>query len=133
MKSQCTPFQYTPKTQSSFTTRYQVPVDVAGGKLQASVTYSWTDKQYSSSYAIPQTEPGAWLGGFGLLNADLSLAWLFGEDDKTAAELNLFGTNLTNRIYRISDSDEWNFLAFRSSIYGEPRIVGLKLSIGWGE
>jgi len=127
----CIPLQYTPKHQASFTARYLLPMDVAGGKLDGSLTYSWIDRQYASSYEVEAAEPNVWLGSFGLLSANLDWTWLAG--NKSTVDLRFFGTNLTDRKYRISNSDVWNTLYFQSSIYGEPRVFGLQLGYGWGQ
>jgi iron complex outermembrane receptor protein len=127
----CIPLQYTPKHQASFTARYLLPMDVAGGKLDGSLTYSWIDRQYASSYEVEAAEPNVWLGSFGLLSANLDWTWLAG--NKSTVDLRFFGTNLTDRKYRISNSDVWNTLYFQSSIYGEPRVFGVQLGYGFGE
>jgi iron complex outermembrane receptor protein len=127
---QCIPFQYVPKHQASLTAHYVLPIDVVGGSLDGSATYSWTDRQYVSSYEMPQTEPNSWLGAYGLLNA--SLGWMRPIGEKSSVDIRLFGTNLTNRTYRISSSALWNIIYFQSSIYGEPRILGLSVSYSWG-
>jgi len=127
----CVPFQYTARNQASVTARYRVPGELAKGKVDGSVSYSWTDRQYASSYTLPAAEPGAWLGAFGLLNASLDWSWALGT--QSTLGLHFFGTNLTNRLYRISNSNIWNVAYFQSSIYGEPRIFGVQLAYGWGK
>ncbi|MDR3417156.1 MAG: TonB-dependent receptor plug domain-containing protein [Nevskia sp.] len=127
----CIPFASLPKHQASFTGIFTLPQEVAGGRITGSLTYAWTDRQYSSTYEVPQAEPTAWLSPSGLLNASLNWDRLFGE--KHAAELRFYGTNLTNRVYRIANSNVWNTVFYQSSLYGEPRILGLQLSYGWGE
>jgi iron complex outermembrane receptor protein len=127
----CLPLQYTPKHQASITARYLLPMEVAGGNLDGSVSYSWTDKQYASSYEVEAAEPNVWLGSFGLLNANLDWSWAL--SDKSSLDLRFFGTNLADRKYRISNSNVWNTLYFQSSIYGEPRVFGLQLGYGWGQ
>jgi iron complex outermembrane receptor protein len=127
----CIPLQFLPRNQVSTTLQYLVPADVLGGKLNGSVTYSWTDRQYATPFEVPQQEPDPWLSPHGLLNASLSLDWLASHDQ--AVELRLYGTNLTNRTYRIANSNVWNTVYYESSIYGEPRILGLQMSYGWGQ
>ncbi len=124
----CAPFQFTPRNQASLTTSYALPIGDAHGVVNASVTYVWTDAQYSSSYSLPEAEPGAWLQSYGLLNANLSWTSIMG----SSFDLTVFGTNLTNKEYRISNSNVWNLAYYRSSIYGEPIIVGTTLSYHWG-
>jgi iron complex outermembrane receptor protein len=125
---QCMPFDYVPKHQGNVTARYEIPIPESIGKVAGSVTYSFVDRQYSSSITIPQAEPGAWLGAYGLLNSTLEWNGIYG----SAFDLQLFGTNLTDRTYRIYNSGTWNFLYFQSSVYGEPRMYGLQLSYHWG-
>jgi iron complex outermembrane receptor protein len=125
---QCMPFDYVPKHQGNVTTRYELPMPESIGKTTGSITYSFVDRQYSSSITVPQAEPGAWLGAYGLLNATMDWSGIYG----SAFDLQLFGTNLTDRTYRIYNSGTWNFLYFQSSVYGEPRMYGLQLSYHWG-
>jgi len=120
----CAPFQYTPKHQISLTTSYDLPVPKDVGAVNASVTYAWTDDQYSSSYSLPDAEPGAWIDSFGLLNASLSWWSIYGSN----FDVSLYGTNLTDKEYRISNSNVWNLNYFKASIYGEPRIFGARLA-----
>jgi iron complex outermembrane receptor protein len=124
----CVPFQATPRHQASLTSSYEFPVDRSLGMVDGSVTYAWTDRQYSSPYSLPEAEPGAWLGSFGLLNANLSWRSIL----RSSFDVNVFGTNLTDRDYRVSNSNVWNLAYYQSSIYGEPRIFGARLTYHWG-
>lgn len=125
----CIPFQSTPKQQFSLSGRYAVPLDPRYGDVEASLTYTWTDKQYSGQSSPPEAEPGAWLPSVGLFNASLSWRNIM----STTLDLQLYGNNLANKLYRISNSNQWNLTYFQSSIYSEPRIIGLNLSYHWGE
>ncbi len=129
MQLQCVPFNYVPRHQGSLTARYQLPIAESLGTIEGSATYSFIDRQYTSPITVPDAEPGAWLGAYGLLNASLNWSSIY----RSAFDLQMFGANLTDRTYRISNSDVWNFLYFQSSIYGEPRTFGLSLSYRWGE
>jgi len=44
----------------------------------------------------------------------------------TPVDLTVFGTNLTNKTYRTSNSNVWNSILVRSTLYGEPRMYGVK-------
>jgi iron complex outermembrane receptor protein len=129
MHLECVPFQYVPKHQASGTVRYQLPVDDSLGRMEQTVTYSFTDKQYSSATSIPSEEPGAWLGAYGILNASFNWTSIYG----SAFDLQLFGANLTDREYRITNSNVWNVFFFQSSIYGEPRTFGAQVGYHWGD
>jgi len=123
----CIPFQATPRQQFSLTGRYGLPLDASVGEVEASLTYAWTARQYSSPSSPPEDEPGAWLPSYGLFNASMSWRNVFGS--RLSAQL--FGTNLANKLYRISNSNQWNLTYIQSSIYSEPRIIGLNLSYEW--
>ncbi|PTU30462.1 TonB-dependent receptor [Stenotrophobium rhamnosiphilum] len=125
----CIPYQSAPKQQFSLSSRYTLPLDSKYGDVEASMTYTWTDKQYSGQSSPPQAEPGAWLPSVGLFNASLSWRDIM----STSLDLQLYGSNLANKLYRISNSNQWNLTYFQSSIYSEPRIIGLNLSYHWGE
>jgi iron complex outermembrane receptor protein len=122
----CSPFQTTPEHQFSISGRSFLPISEALGFLEASLTYTWTDEQYSAS-PPPDAEPGAWLPSFGLLNASLTWSRIMG----SRLGMQLFGTNLQNRVWRISNSNQWNLTYFKASMWSEPRIVGLNLSYDW--
>lgn len=124
----CIPYQSTPQHQFSLSGRTMLPIDLSKGMLEASLTYTWTDRQYSAASAPPQTEPGAWLPSFGLLNASLNWMQIFG----SGLSVQLFGTNLMNKMWRISNSNQWNLTYFQAEMYSEPRIVGMNLSYSWG-
>ena len=124
----CVPFQSTPKNNFSLSGRYALPIDERWGTLEGSLTYAWNDRQYTSTNTVPQAEPGAWLSSIGLLNG--SIHW--GNIASSNFDVQLYGSNLTNKTYRISNSNQWTFTYMRSSIYSEPRIIGLQLGYNWG-
>lgn len=124
----CVPFLTTPEHQFSLSGRYLLPIDEAKGTLEASLTYAWTDRQYSSPTTVPESEPGAWLPSYGLWNASVRWDAIFGS--RFSAQL--YGSNLADKEYRISNSNQWNQTYIQSSIYSEPRVVGLEVSYEWG-
>jgi iron complex outermembrane receptor protein len=126
---ECIPFQNAPRNQGSLSARYQLPVNEALGKMEGAVTYAYTDKAYSSAITVPEAEPGAWLDSYGLLNATFNWSSVFG----SGFDVQIYGTNLTDRVYRITNSDVWNTLMYQSSTYGEPRIYGIQLGYRWGD
>jgi iron complex outermembrane receptor protein len=124
----CVPFAYAPRHQGSATIRYQLPVPESVGAVDGSVTYSFIDRQYADSVNLPDQSPGAWLGAYGLLNATVGWNRIYGSN----FDLRLFGTNLADRTYRISNSNQWTLFFFQSSVYGEPRMFGLSVDYQWG-
>jgi len=125
----CMPFTMTPKQQYSLTASYELPIDVSVGSVEASLTYSWVDKRYTAPITIPESEPGAWLEDFGIVNASINWREVF----SSKLDLQLFGTNLTDEEYRVSNSNAWNELGFRNTIWSEPRMYGLKATYRWGD
>jgi iron complex outermembrane receptor protein len=128
MNLSCVPFAYTPRHQGSATIRYQLPLPESVGAVDSSVTYSFVDKQYADGVDMPEQSPGAWLGAYGLLNAQVGWSKILGSN----FDFQLFGSNLTDRTYRISNSNQWTLFFFQSSVYGEPRMIGATLGYRWG-
>ena len=75
-------------------------------------------------------QPGGYLDAFGLLN--MSLDW--NDVARSGIDVGLFVTNATNKLYRISESNvfQQGGLLYRSSLYGEPRMYGLRLKYRFG-
>lgn len=129
LQLECVPYQLAPKHQTSIGVRYLLPLDYAIGDVEASATYSWTARKYSAQTTTPNEEPGAWLPSVGLLSANVRWSDIF----RTHFSVAVFGTNLTNKLYRISNSNQWSLTYIDSAIYSEPRIVGVSLDYRWGE
>jgi len=125
----CAPFSFTPENQYSLSASYQLPLSEDVGTVEASLTYVWIEAVNSAPISLPEQEPGAVLDAYGLLNGSLRWSRVFG----SALDLQLYGTNLTNEVYRISNSNVWNLLYFQSSIYSEPRVIGLQIGYHWGD
>ncbi len=123
----CLPFQSTPTDQFSESAHYLLPFDPSIGDLEVSATWSWTDHIYSSPTTLPQAEPGALLPSHGLLNASMSWSKIMG----TAFDFQVFGSNLTDKLYRISNSNQWNLTYTQSAIFSEPLFIGVQLGYHW--
>jgi iron complex outermembrane receptor protein len=123
----CAPVQYTPKNQASTTISYDLPLPTDVGQVSTSITYSWTDDIYAGANSIPEAEPGGWIDSVGLLNASVSWWSIF----QSNFDFMIYGTNLTDEEYRVSNSNVWNLAYYRSSIYGEPRMYGARLSYSY--
>jgi iron complex outermembrane recepter protein len=125
----CIPFTDIPENQYSLSLNYELPLDASIGTVEAALTYAWVDDRYSAPVSVPEEEPGAWLESFHLVNASITWREIYG----SRFDLQVFGTNLTDEDYRISNSNVWNELGYQNSIWGEPRIYGVRLSYRWGE
>ncbi|NGY06259.1 TonB-dependent receptor [Solimonas terrae] len=125
----CVPVQNTPRNQFSVSARYLWPFDPSYGDIESSLTYAWTDRRYGAQTTLPEDEPGSWLPAYGLLNGSIHWDKIFG----SAFDVQLYGTNLTNEKYRLSNSSIWHLTFFRSSVYSEPRIIGVQMGYRWGQ
>ena len=125
----CMPFTDIPEQQYSVSVAYELPVAFSIGIIETSLTYSWVDDRYTAPLSVPSAEPGAWLDDYGVWNAGVSWRDIF----ESRFDLQLFCTNLTDEEYRLSNSNSWNELAFKNSIWSEPRMYGARLSYRWGD
>lgn len=124
----CMPFLYTPRHQYSVTAIYQVPVRENLGSVSASLTWAWVDRNYTSATTLPEAEPGAWLDAQGLLNASVNWEGVFNSN----FYLQVYGTNLQDKEFVISNQNVWTTLGFQTVTYNEPRIIGARLGYRWG-
>ena len=120
----CVPFPTVPENQYSLSLRYTLPMGPDLGDVQASISYAWVDEQYSSYASVPDAEPGAWLPDYDLINASISWGQVMGSN----FSLQLYGSNLANNKYRVSNSNQWNLTYMQSVMYSEPRKLGLEVS-----
>lgn len=123
----CMPFLYTPDNQYSITAIYDVLESINIGNITASLTWAWTDENYTSATTLPEDEPGAWLVPIGLLNGSLNWNNFF----NSALDLQVFATNLLDKEYVMGNQNVWNTLYFETATYGEPRMFGARLSYRW--
>ncbi|MFT4054044.1 MAG: TonB-dependent receptor [Novosphingobium sp.] len=96
------------------------------GELNFFANYSHQASQSLETHQLPQFQPGAILQPYGVLN--LSLDWR--NVGGSNFDLGLFMNNATDNLYRVGNQPQ-NFqiggLLTSASMYGEPRMYGLKL------
>jgi iron complex outermembrane receptor protein len=126
----CLPFQYVSPYIWSIHANATVPVGDDMGKLNFFVNYSHTSRQFTDPGNLPALQPGAYLEAFGLLNMSLDWNSVAG----SGFDLGLFVTNATNKLYRISNTNvfQQGGLLYQSTLYGEPRMYGLRLKYRFG-
>ncbi|MCP1470612.1 iron complex outermembrane receptor protein [Sphingobium sp. OAS761] len=126
----CIPFSNVAKNQFSVNGRYEKPLPGVAGILAFSINYSWMGPRYQTPSSTPADEPFGRLESFGLLGAGVEWNGIMG----TRLDARIFGTNLTNKVYRISSAPGYSTsLGYVTSIYGEPRMYGLSLRYHFGE
>jgi iron complex outermembrane receptor protein len=124
----CLPYQYVSPYIWSIHANATVPVGNDMGDLNFFINYSHTARQYTDQDSLVGTQPGAYLQPFGLLN--MSLDWR--NIGRSGVDAGLFVTNATNKLYRISNANVYDGLLYNSTLYGEPRMYGLKLRYRFG-
>lgn len=131
----CIPLQFMSPHIFSVYGRLAIPTSEKVGDVSLFVSYSWSDKRHQSGPALeyfPNTnlvwEPGSDLGSYGLLSASLDWKQAMG----TGLDVSLFGTNLLNTKYAMSNSGVYNSVGAQSMIFGEPRMYGIRLRYNFG-
>ncbi|WP_240334315.1 TonB-dependent receptor [Sphingobium estronivorans] len=131
----CIPLQYLAPDIFSVYGRLTLPTPDNIGKVSLFMSYSWTSSRQQAGNQLdkfPGTnvtwEPGSKLPSFGLLSASLDWKKALGTD----LDVSVFGTNLLNKAYFMSNSGVYNQVASQSQIFGEPRMYGLRLRYNFG-
>ncbi len=124
----CNAFQYVTPWIYNLNATVTIPVPEALGEVSMTANYSHRSNQNTEALLLSDQQPGSILEGYGLLN--LSLNWR--DVGRQGIDLNLFMTNASNKLYRISNTNLYQSLLTAASIYGEPRMYGLKLRYRFG-
>lgn len=98
------------------------------GALSFFVNYAHSSSQKTSEGPRGLEEPGSTLEGYGLLS--MSLDWR--NVARSGIDVGLYATNLTNKLYRTSNGATLNALLYSSTLYGEPRMYGVRLRYSFG-
>ncbi|WOK37093.1 TonB-dependent receptor [Sphingomonas sp. C3-2] len=125
----CNPFQYVTPWIYNLNAALTLPVPDSVGEISLTANYSHRSDQNTEALLPPSQQPGSILTGYGLLN--LSLNWQ--DVGQKGVDLTFFVTNATNKLYRISNTNLYQSLLTAASVYGEPRMYGLKLRYRFGE
>ena len=118
----CVPFTGIAPYTYSFHVSAEQPLANELGTIAIFASYSHTSSQHTAATALPGTEPGEKLEGFGTLS--LSIDWR--KIANSNLDLGFYATNLTNNLYRIGNANLYNTYAYTSTIYGEPRMYGIR-------
>ena len=127
--SSCLDFQYVSPYIWSVHASYDHDLGDAGA-LAFFVNYSHTSSQNTEAVAMPYNQPGAVLEPYGILNASIDWKNVAG----SGFDVGVFGTNLTKKLYRISNNDVYQAgsVLYWATMYGEPRMYGMRLTYRFG-
>ena len=119
----CLPFQYVAPYIYSIHASAEQALARNLGTLSLFVVYSHTSSQHTEGTVVPPNQPGEQLESFGTLNVSLDWKKVGG----SGLDIGLYGTNLTNNLYRVSNSDVYPSVLYVATVYGEPRMYGVRL------
>lgn len=118
------PLPYTPKHKVTLTAGYNKDLGEAG-TIDLGATYA-----YQSSFRnLDAFDPDIVIKGYGLLS--LTAGWK--NIMSSNLDLDVYATNVTNKLYRVGGGNYYYSLGFTTSMYGEPRMVGARLTYHFGE
>jgi iron complex outermembrane receptor protein len=119
---------FAPKFSASVATEYSVPV---GDDVAAYVNgeYNYRSAMYSQ-YNDIKTTPSDLLGAYGLVNGSLGIAF-----DHAKWKVEIYGRNLTNKLYEINKTTQLPLLSFipqyayeeTTTTFGMPRTYGIAI------
>ena len=124
----CMPFQYVTPYIYNIHANAKIPIGTDMGELSYFVSYSHVSRQPTAPASDPAFEFGSTLEAYGLLN--MSLDWR--NVASSGVDASLFVTNATNKVFRVSNLNSYNSLGVWASLYGEPRMLGVKLRYSFG-
>ncbi|ARS28271.1 TonB-dependent receptor [Sphingomonas sp. KC8] len=131
----CIPLQYMSPHIFSVYGRLALPTPEAFGEVNLFVSYAWTDARHQSGPALEKFvdgsktwEPGSDLAAYGMLSASIDWRNALG----SGLDATLFGTNLLNKEYALSNSGVYNAIGNQTQIFGEPRMYGIRLRYNFG-
>jgi iron complex outermembrane receptor protein len=130
----CRPLQYLSPNILSVYGRLSIPTPEQFGDVSLFVSYAWTDAQDTaplSTETFPDgsiNEPGVRLPSYGLLNATLDWKNAL----RSGLDVSVFGTNLTNKEYAITNTGTYQTIGAQTQMYGEPRMYGVRLKYRFG-
>jgi iron complex outermembrane recepter protein len=118
----CLPFQYVSPYIYSIHASAEQPLGDNLGTIALFAIYSHSAAQHTEGTVVPPNQPGERLEPFGTLS--LSIDWK--NIGASNLDIGLFGTNITNNLYRVSNSNVFTSVLYAATLYGEPRMYGIR-------
>lgn len=125
----CMPFQYVAPYIYSVHISAEKPLGGNLGTIAMFLNYAHSASQHTEATVVAQSQKlGEKLKAFGTLS--LSLDWR--NVAGSGLDVGFYGTNLTNKLYRVSNSNTYSSQLYNSTMYGEPRMYGVRLRYAFG-
>lgn len=118
----CLPFQYVSPYIYSIHASAEQPLAGNLGTISFFAIYSHTSAQHTEGTVVPPNQPGERLEPFGTLNLSIDWKKIGGSN----LDVGLYGTNITNNLYRVSNSNVFTSVLYSATLYGEPRMYGVR-------
>jgi iron complex outermembrane receptor protein len=111
-----------PPIKFGLNTRYRLPLNERIGEISASATFSWQSRNGDHSQVQGIQDQ------FGILNLNLNWDHIAGGP----VDATFFMTNATNKTYVLTPNPFSSSFGYSTSIYGEPRMYGVRLKYSFG-
>jgi iron complex outermembrane recepter protein len=130
-------FGYTPKNKAGITPRFHIPVDPSFGEPFISATAYWQSKEWFTDLGAEETINPAIPGEYGqspeqkaymLVNFRVDWNNVMGYPFDVSGFLN----NAFDKVYAVGANALLNETATSSTIYGQPRMMGIELRYRFG-
>ncbi len=124
----CRPLQYVVPNIFSAYMQYTLPVNESLGAITFYLHYSYEGAQHTEALFGSQ-QPFELLKSYSLVNMSLTWQRIFGKP----VDVSFYVTNVTGALYRTTNTDTWESLGVASTLYGEPRMFGIRLRYHFGD
>ncbi len=118
----CLPFQYVAPYIYSIHASAEQSLGGDLGTISFFAIYSHTSSQHTEGTVVPPNQPGEKLEPFGTLSLSIDWKKIAGSN----LDIGLYGTNITNKLYRVSNSNVFPSVLYSATLYGEPRMYGVR-------
>jgi iron complex outermembrane recepter protein len=111
------PYAFAPRNKGGATARIRLPTPAEVGPLWLGIDFTYQDRVFAGFTSV---DPGSYMPSYGLvgLRADWQGVW------RSAFDVSVFATNVTDKLYRITNEDLYSTIGTSITTYGPPRMFG---------
>lgn len=114
------PYAFAPRNKGSVIGRVRLPVPSAEGAIWLGADLSYQDRVFAGFTTV---DPGSYMPSYGLLGIRADWTRVRG----SSFDASLFATNVTNKVYRITNEDLYSTIGTATTGYGPPRMFGASI------